>query len=237
MRKLTVTTLVLTMTMAGAIYAAPYDAKPLEGWKNSVFTNLQSREQRPLFLAQTTDQTQGLKGRGMGQGQGRGMGRGQGGGQGQGGGKGRGQGRGGGDGMPAFIAGWDANEDGIVALDEAKTRRADMFEALDDDKNGILNAAEFAEFLEGQTETTAESGTGQKRAMIGMTLAFNDANGDGAVTKEEFLTQTGQWLARMDRNGDGKVMLNDFGRGHGGQGQGMGRGQGGYGKGQGRQRG
>jgi hypothetical protein len=46
----------------------------------------------------------------------------------------------------------------------------------------------------------------------GMQRGFNDADGDGFVTREEFLAKTPDWIAMMDRNGDGKVMADDFGK-------------------------
>lgn len=44
-----------------------------------------------------------------------------------------------------------------------------------------------------------------------MTLAFNDVNGDGAVSREEFLSRTMNWLSVIDRNGSGDVTSEDFG--------------------------
>lgn len=44
-----------------------------------------------------------------------------------------------------------------------------------------------------------------------MTRLSNDLNGDGTVTRDEFVTNGRQWFARMDRNRDGVVSLADFG--------------------------
>ncbi len=163
----------------------------------------------------------------MEQGQGNGKGRGMRQGRGMGQGKGRGQQNGQGydeDNMPAFMAGWDSNEDGIVSLLEAKERRADLFAALDGDDNKLIDGAEFRDFLEGQEDHAEEEGAGHKRAMVGMSLDFNDLDKDGNVTEQEFVDQTEPWLIRMDRNNDGNVTLADFGRGSG-RGQGLGKGR------------
>ena len=128
------------------------------------------------------------------------------------GGQNQGRGNGGGDGMPAFMAGWDSNENGVVELEEAKSRRGDFFDALDANSDGKLLQAEFDTFIADQTGD--HSGKSHGRAMRGMSMNFNDANLDGLVTPEEFVSQTKQWLNGMDRNGDGKVTLSDFGRGH-----------------------
>ncbi|MBW6419289.1 EF-hand domain-containing protein [Celeribacter sp. PS-C1] len=44
-----------------------------------------------------------------------------------------------------------------------------------------------------------------------MTRLSNDLNGDGTVTRDEFVNNGKQWFARMDRNRDGVVTLADFG--------------------------
>ncbi|SNZ07027.1 EF-hand domain-containing protein [Cohaesibacter gelatinilyticus] len=188
-----------------------------------------------ITLAYGQGNSPAMKGQGKGYGQmveqgqpykkGRGMGQGLGMKQGKNRGRKDGQGRAfDSDYMPAFMAGWDSNEDGIVSLLEAKERRADLFAALDGDDNQLIDDAEFKDFLEGQEDQAAEEGAGHKRAMVGMSLDFNDLNQDGTVTEQEFVDQTEPWLARMDRNNDGDVTLADFGRG-GGRGQGSGRGR------------
>ena len=45
----------------------------------------------------------------------------------------------------------------------------------------------------------------------GLTLAFNDTNADGGVSIEEFLAQSGAWLASVDRDADGAITSADFG--------------------------
>ncbi len=44
-----------------------------------------------------------------------------------------------------------------------------------------------------------------------MTRLANDLNGDGIVTREEFIGNGTAWFARMDRTHDGRVTLEDFG--------------------------
>ena len=59
--------------------------------------------------------------------------------------------------------------------------------------------------------TSAFAGGGERKAAIGITLGFNDVNGDGSVTLSEFINQSAAWLALVDRNGDGVVTSDDFG--------------------------
>ena len=41
----------------------------------------------------------------------------------------------------------------------------------------------------------------------------NDVDGDGQVSRDEFLARTPDWFAKMDRDGNGSVTTEDFGRG------------------------
>lgn len=43
-----------------------------------------------------------------------------------------------------------------------------------------------------------------------MTRLSNDLNGDGVVTRDEFVSNGSQWFNRIDRNHDGIVSLTDF---------------------------
>ena len=48
-----------------------------------------------------------------------------------------------------------------------------------------------------------------------MTMEFNDIDGDGQVSRAEFMARTPDWYSAMDRNGDGTITTADFGRGRG----------------------
>lgn len=45
----------------------------------------------------------------------------------------------------------------------------------------------------------------------GMMRGFNDTDGDGLISRDEFIAKTPDWFAKMDRNGDGNVTVEDFG--------------------------
>lgn len=116
-----------------------------------------------------------------------------------------------------FIDSWDNNEDGAVSLEEIKTRRGDVFFTFDSDENGALDAEEYVYFDQARANDMKAngghgSGNGLKRASEGMTLAFNDSNGNGEVSKEEFLAHAADWMVLLDRNGDGVVTTADFGK-------------------------
>ncbi len=135
-----------------------------------------------------------------------------------------------------FIENWDLNEDGTVTLDEAMTKRGDVFTAFDGDENGQLSPEEYAMFDEMRAFDRAQmqddanhsgkgkgdgkgkgEGKGMGKGMMGggeeggMTREFNDTDGDGQVSREEFMSQTEAWITMMDRNGHGGVTTADFG--------------------------
>lgn len=121
-----------------------------------------------------------------------------------------------GNGTPGagFMDEWDMSNDGQVTAEDVASRRSDIFVSFDADDNGILDAEEYAFFDEARaTNHEGEKGGhgGERKAAVGMTLPFNDIDGDGSVTFEEFVGQSAAWLALVDRNGDGIVTTNDFG--------------------------
>jgi len=115
-----------------------------------------------------------------------------------------------------FLEEWDNNADGQVTVEDVANRRSDIFASFDADDNGILDADEYAFFDEArETSHTDDEGDnghgGDRKAAVGMTLEFNDVNGDGSVSVDEFVAQSAAWLALVDRNGDGMVDKTDFG--------------------------
>jgi len=124
-----------------------------------------------------------------------------------------------------FIANWDRNDDGIVTLAETTEKRGDVFTAFDADEDGKLSASEYDSFDEARAADQAGMqaemggmGQGNGQGMMngnpeeaGMMRGFNDSDGDGLVSRDEFMARTPDWFAKMDRNGDGSVTVDDFG--------------------------
>lgn len=122
-----------------------------------------------------------------------------------------------------FLANWDADGDGAVTLAEATAKRGDVFAAFDADEDGRLSDEEYALFDEARANDQAEmraemakngakgKGPGMNEEG-GMMRAFNDTDGDGFVSRDEFIGRTAAWITQMDRNGDGQVSTDDFGR-------------------------
>lgn len=118
-----------------------------------------------------------------------------------------------------FIEQWDMTADGIVTLDEAIEKRVEIFVMFDVAGDGVLDAADWegvAAHLaaeEGDKGGDHAMGRGPGKLIhAAMTLAYNDANGDGVVTSDEFNTATRTLFPQIDRNGDGLMTVADFGR-------------------------
>jgi uncharacterized protein (DUF2141 family) len=118
-----------------------------------------------------------------------------------------------------FIENWDANGDGVVTAEEATEKRDVVFTMFDMDENDVLSPDEYKLFDETRqadmNQNPAAAGKSpMKRIEEGMTLSFNDANGDGTVSREEFASKVADWIVLADRNGDGKIDADDFGPGN-----------------------
>lgn len=127
-----------------------------------------------------------------------------------------------------FVQNWDQDGDGAVTLEEAQTRRDNLFTTFDADEDGKLSPGEFDAFDEmraaDQEQMREEMGVkagggmgkgmgpGMMRAEGGMMRSFNDVDGDGAISREEFVGRTQEWFAMMDQTGNGTITEDDFGR-------------------------
>ena len=116
-----------------------------------------------------------------------------------------------------FIENWDLDEDGQVTLAEATEKRGEIFTMFDQDENGTLSSAEYDLFDKTRRADMDENAGGHKKGQMrgvekAMSREFNDVDGDGLVSREEFVGRAGDWFAMMDRTGDGVVTTEDFGR-------------------------
>ena len=116
-----------------------------------------------------------------------------------------------------FIEQWDMDGDGQVTLAEAEEKRSEVFAMFDRAEDGVLDAADWTGITE---HMDAEMGAKGAAAGIGrgpgkfireaMTPAYNDADGNGEVTLDEFVSATKTVFSQIDRNGDGLMTPADF---------------------------
>lgn len=105
----------------------------------------------------------------------------------------------------------DADGDGAIGADEARTAMVGQMQAFDADGDGALSLEEFAAMHAAHT-----------RPMMVDRFQFHDEDGDGKITEDEMTAPFQRMMRWMDHNGDGKVSPDDM-REHMG-GRGMGRG-------------
>lgn len=86
----------------------------------------------------------------------------------------------------------DANGDGAISRAEAQAARAAMFDRLDANHDGVLSSDEI----------NAGSGAEGGGRMMSMMLSRADSNGDGRVSREEFLSRPQRLFDRFDANHD-----------------------------------
>ncbi len=116
-----------------------------------------------------------------------------------------------------FIENWDLDEDGQVTLAEATEKRGEIFTMFDQDENGVLSDAEYDLFDETRRTDMDENAGGHKKGQMrgvdkAMMRETNDVNGDGQVSRDEFVDKAEGWFTKMDRTGDGVLTSGDFGR-------------------------
>lgn len=135
-----------------------------------------------------------------------------------------------------FLEMWDLDENGSVSIEEARERRRDIFTTFDADDDGVLSAEDYVLFDEAREADMKEHGIGQGQgggkgtgqgkgrgqgmgqgmgehgAAMAMTRENADLDGDGQVTRQEFLAGVDIWFPKQDRNGDGILTAEDFGR-------------------------
>lgn len=90
---------------------------------------------------------------------------------------------------------FDVNQDGSITADEVRQTREAWFAVADADKDGVLTPAEEA----------ALPAPGRGGNMTVMRMTRLDGDGNGVVTKAEYMGHQPLMLTRWDANGDGVI--------------------------------
>lgn len=117
----------------------------------------------------------------------------------------------------------DRDRDGAVDLTEVETFTTEQFELIDNNKDGVITAEEMDTYHHSRRGMWEKERDTSKPDVPGMTpeaevrlkakaqerrkdhFASVDPDGDGKVTKEEFLNSAIERHKRMDLDGDSKV--------------------------------
>ncbi len=98
----------------------------------------------------------------------------------------------------------DANGDHMVSKAEAMDYYGSLFDALDTDKDGSIDAKEWVGTKGSNKLDIATGGYSSQLRTLKM-MAAMDSNGDHKVTKDEFIKFQESTFAAMDKKGDGMV--------------------------------
>lgn len=113
-----------------------------------------------------------------------------------------------------FIENWDMDGDGLITVAEIAEKRGEIFVMFDQNEDGALDAAEYDLFDETRRADIEANAGGRKGPMAlvdkAMDRTFNDADGDGLVSLDEFGAQAPAFFDTLDKNGDGVISSADF---------------------------
>lgn len=114
----------------------------------------------------------------------------------------------GGPGGHGGFEGADANNDGNITRDEFLARPIAMFDRLDANSNGVIEASERPQ----RPERGAQNGERRERA----DRPNPDTDGNGTFSQAEFTAMGAHMFERLDANSDGRVTQEEAqaGRGH-----------------------
>ena len=82
---------------------------------------------------------------------------------------------------------WDRNHDGIITCDEWKAYAGELFDAADANHDGFVDRTEYATIVN------------TDRMFQTVDLSYYDANGDGKISREEFVDKPNRAFVLLDK--------------------------------------
>jgi hypothetical protein len=93
---------------------------------------------------------------------------------------------------------WDLNHDNVVTCNEWKSYAEDLFNGADTNHDDFLDASEWSNL------------TNVDKMFITADLKYYDANGDGKVSRQEFVDKPNPAFVLMDKGGTCKLDANQI---------------------------
>ena len=104
---------------------------------------------------------------------------------------------------------FDANGDHMVTKEEYDEYYGKIFDELDPDKDGSVDAKEWAGPSKNSKLDLTTGGYSRELRSMKM-MGKMDKDGDHKVTKDEFLAFHDEVFAKMDKKGDGQITANEW---------------------------
>ena len=104
----------------------------------------------------------------------------------------------------------DANSDHMVTLDEFNSFNTGVFDELDTDHDGTLDAKEWVGKTIGEQPISLATGGYSRELRKMKMMGLMDADGDHKITKDEFLAHQQKIFSTMDKSGDQQLSAQEW---------------------------
>lgn len=103
----------------------------------------------------------------------------------------------------------DTNGDHMVSQEEFTRYYGDLFDMLDSNKDGVLDAKEWVG-VKGKQDLSLTTGGYATHLRTMKMMGVMDTNGDHQITKDEFVNYHQNIFSAMDKKGDGMITAQEW---------------------------